>query len=186
MMREIVGYNGSMLDDSYVFRSDRLCIRFYQPSDFSQWQQLFSKMNHKNNQWDWDREDINDLTVDRFNNKLARHAQERKDGIVYYLCVENNETQLIGISLINNIDRALLSAEIGFQLNNRYWGYGYGKELLHSIVEIARTSLHLNIVYAYVNGKNYGSIHILNRAGFTKSERNNNNELQYYKKRILL
>lgn len=134
-------------------------------------------MQHKQNQWDWEAETIEQLSHERFENKLKKHKQERKEGKIYYFCVEFNH-ELIGIALLNNIDYEKSGAEIGFQINNNYWKSGLGTELLSGLVDVTQNRLGINKIHALVNPKNQTSIKLLKNAGFIISEGNKGNQLR--------
>lgn len=159
------------LPQKFRFNTDRLIIRFYFKEDYSNWQKLFNEMRLKQNQWDWDSEELSALTIDRFERKLLRHANERTHGDVYYFCVENNDGELVGISIINNIKGS--TGEIGFQLNNMYWGKGLGYELAQGVLDISKNELSLETIIAKVNKKNKVSIKILEKLGMDRFDENN-------------
>lgn len=154
------------LNDSFTYVSDKLILRFYNADDFTAWQRLFSEMNPKVNQWDWEAEPISALTKERFTGKLERHALERTSGTVYYFCAEDKEGQLVGIGLINNIVEG--SGEIGAQLNNRFWGKGYGTEIGEALIKIGLENVGLKTVTANVNKGNLAPLHILEKFGMKR------------------
>lgn len=157
------------LKDNYQYKTKSLIIRFYQEEDLSKWQKLFSEMLPKQNQWDWEKRDINNLTEERFLEKLKRHKEERYNGNLYYFCVENIDNDLIGIGLIQKVkDDVSDSVEIGFQLNNLYWGKGLGKELAYGLKSICLKDLDESNIVAKVNKKKESSIHIVEGIGMKK------------------
>jgi RimJ/RimL family protein N-acetyltransferase len=165
------------LKDDYVYKTPDLKIRFYNIDDFIGWQKLFSDMNPKQNQWDWEMEDISSLTKERFYKKLKRHKEERNEETIYYFCVEDNNTELIGIGLIKiSKDSDEKYAEIGFQLNNKYWGKGLGKELAKGMIGICKKGIEIERIEGLVNKKNLVSIHILESISMEKT---NENEKQW-------
>jgi len=115
-------------------------------------------MNENQNRWDWKKEYLIDLSKERFKKKLERHESERNDDRVYYFCIERCDRVLVGISIIDKINRELQRAEIGFQLNNKYWGQGYGKDVCRSLVRIARNHLNLRMIVAFIHLQNEPSI----------------------------
>jgi ribosomal-protein-alanine N-acetyltransferase len=161
------------LTDNYFYKTPNLTIRFYNKKDFPKWQKLFSDMKEKQNQWDWEKENIESLNEERFYKKLNKHKHERQKGNIYYFCVENNQNDLIGICLIKEIEKTQpISAEIGFQLNNRYWGKGLGTELAQGVVGICKSDLQISDLRALVNKGNSPSIHILEKIGMKKIDAN--------------
>ena len=157
------------LKENFSYTTARLTIRFYQPEDFIGWQDLFSNMREKQNQWDWEAEAKSVLTKERFTQKQIRHNQERISKDIYYFCVENKVKNLVGICIIKEIKESNpLSVEIGFQLSNMYWGNGLGKELAKAVIDISRNELEIRNIRALVNKQNAVSIKILEGLGMKK------------------
>ncbi|MBP7859488.1 GNAT family N-acetyltransferase [Patescibacteria group bacterium] len=166
------------LKDNFCFETKDLKIRFYQSMDFELWQNLFSEMSEKQNQWDWEPEIIENLTKERFIKKLDRHAKERKEGSCLYFCIEKNSTkQLIGIALIKILSEQ--EAEIGFQVSNKYWGKGFGTEISKGTLEIVKNILKIPKCIAFVNPENIISLHILNKIGFKKTATEKENMIKF-------
>ncbi|MBL8014751.1 MAG: GNAT family N-acetyltransferase [Candidatus Doudnabacteria bacterium] len=158
-----------MLKDTFKFQTDRLVIRFYQKNDYPKWKRLLSEMKSKQNQWDWEAEDIADLTPERYQMKLRKHKAERQEGQVFYFCVEDRSSQeLAGIALITKLEMDNNSVGIGFQLNNLYWGQGLGTELCKALIAIASSALKASKSLAEVNPQNKVSMQILKKVGFKR------------------
>jgi ribosomal-protein-alanine N-acetyltransferase len=155
------------LNEEFKYVGEKVILRFYQKEDFLLWQEFLSDMNPKQNQWDWEAENIQGLTKERYEKKLSTHKSEREDDRVYYFCVEDKLShKLIGMSILNHVDREASKAELGFQINNKYWGMGFGKDIVATSLNIAFESLKLALVYAEVNPENFSSLHILTKLGF--------------------
>ena len=163
------------LSDDYCYKTSRLIIRFYNKKDFPKWQKLFSDMKSKQNKWDWEKEDKSSLTKERFYKKLNKHTQERDIGDIYYFCVENKDSELVGISLIKIFTNSnTIYAEIGFQLNNKYWNKGLGTELAQGLIDLCKNDIGIPKVKALVNKENRISINLLKSLGMKKVNRNKN------------
>ena len=78
------------------------------------------------------------------------------------------DSSLVGVCGITNIDTINMKAEIGYWVGKNYWGNGYGKQAANLLLEIAFERLGLNRVYAGTFDFNERSIHILQGIGFTK------------------
>jgi [ribosomal protein S5]-alanine N-acetyltransferase len=73
---------------------------------------------------------------------------------------ENNE--FIGTcAIIKNEDGEY---EIGYRTAEKYWGNGYGKEIVEELVKFAFQDLYLDQIVAYVDKKNYASVKILDNS----------------------
>ena len=51
--------------------------------------------------------------------------------------------------------------KLDIDLVEKYWGNGYGREIVSGVVVFAFESLHLNLVCANVNRDNYSSVKLL-------------------------
>ncbi|MCL5122726.1 MAG: GNAT family N-acetyltransferase [Candidatus Marsarchaeota archaeon] len=79
-----------------------------------------------------------------------------------------DDSSLVGVCGITNIDTINMKAEIGYWVGKNYWGNGYGKQAANLMLETAFEKLGLNRVYAGAFGFNERSIRILQGVGFTK------------------
>jgi RimJ/RimL family protein N-acetyltransferase len=150
-------------------------IRYYTKDDFEKWRILFSDMREKQNQWDWEKENIESLTSERFEKKLKKHSEERKVGNCYYYCVEEIESgELVGICLFTK--KTEVSAEIGFQLNNKFWGNGYGTIVVDELINQAVKN-KIEELIALVNSENEISKNILMKLDFVECEKNGKGQL---------
>lgn len=56
--------------------------------------------------------------------------------------------------------------EIGYRFLEKYWGNGYGKEIISGLIQYARDELRLESLVAYVSKKNIASVKLLDRSAF--------------------
>lgn len=72
------------------------------------------------------------------------------------------------------------SAEIGYDLSRKYWGKGYMKEALGSIIDFGFLTLKLNSIIAIINEHNLNSIKFIQKMNFIKSGNvNNGNDYKF-------
>lgn len=86
---------------------------------------------------------------------------------------ENNNVRLImAISEINDEIRTLIGAcavaknengefEVGYRFSEKYWGKGYGSEILHGLLDFCLNELAINKVISIVEKENTYSVRIL-------------------------
>lgn len=92
--------------------------------------------------------------------------KERK-GITWAL-IEKTESTFLGYFSIWQIDRVHARAEIGYALKPSFWGKGYMKEAMSSILPFAFNQLNIHSIEANINPHNTTSENLLKSIGFKK------------------
>lgn len=82
--------------------------------------------------------------------------------------VELSTGKLIGLLLMFNLFESSKRCEIGYALNQRYWGKGYMTEALTEFVHILFQQLGLRRLEADVDPENAGSVGTLLNVGFKR------------------
>ncbi|MDN6208214.1 MAG: GNAT family N-acetyltransferase, partial [Lactococcus sp.] len=81
--------------------------------------------------------------------------------------IENKSDQkMIGTLTFVKIDEKQRTAEIGYVLNQDYWGKGLMTEAVRTLTDISLTAFGLNYVDIVVDSENLGSIKVAEKAGF--------------------
>lgn len=95
--------------------------------------------------------------------------------------VLKSEDRLIGNCGIR-MDRAdAFQADIGYELDPKYWNHGYASEAARAIVDFGFSTFGLHRVWAWTVGDNAGSAHVLEKLGMRLEGRLRENE--FYKGR---
>ena len=92
-------------------------------------------------------------------------ADENK--AIRYTIIEKQTKELIGTCGFNEIDEKNGIAEIGYELDQMFWGKGYAPEAIKYLVQYAFAKLKLTEIIAKVNHENNNSIRALQKLGFT-------------------
>lgn len=82
--------------------------------------------------------------------------------------IEKTTNSFIGYFGYWRIIKEHCRAEIGYALNQKYWGSGYMTECLKTMIKYGFNELQLHSIEANVNPKNENSIKLLERIGFIK------------------
>jgi len=97
--------------------------------------------------------------------------------------VRKEDNEFIGTcAIIKNEDEEY---EIGYRTIEKYWGNGYGKEIVEGLIKFAFQSLYIDHLVAYVNNENYASVKILDNSklDFIREYEGSKNQdcVRYYK-----
>lgn len=74
--------------------------------------------------------------------------------------------ELIGTCGFHNLNEFHRRSELGYELSERFWHKGYGKELLTAIMSYGMNKMNLNRMEALVYKENTPSQRLLEQAGF--------------------
>lgn len=81
---------------------------------------------------------------------------------------DRESDRVIGTCTLGSLSAAHRRAELGYALARDAWGHGYMREVLSALLRFAFVHLDLHRVEADVDPRNDRSIHVLERAGFTR------------------
>lgn len=95
-------------------------------------------------------------------------ANENK--AIRYTIIEKQTKEIIGTCGFNEFDEEYGIVEIGYELDQLFWGKGYAPEAITCLVQYAFAELKLTEIIAKVNHKNNNSIRALHKLGFTFKE----------------
>jgi len=118
---------------------------------------------------------IDDATA--FINKIFA-IQNNGDGIMWAITL-SNAPQLIGTIGIWNIVKEKAEAEIGYELLPQYQGKGIMQEALKAAITFAFKTMKLKTIVAEPRADNQGSIKLLEKSGFTKTDETHGAYLVY-------
>ena len=99
--------------------------------------------------------------------ELIQQAFKDKNGITWAIINKENN-KLIGDFGIWKLDKQNFRGEIGYVLSPDYWGKGYMKEAMKTLIHFAFHTFNLNSLEANINPKNQNSRSILLKLGFKK------------------
>ena len=92
----------------------------------------------------------------------------RRQGVRWAMAMREDPASLIGTAGFNQWHRWNNSAEIGYDLAQRYWGRGLAGEALRPILEFGFSEMALNRIEADVTVGNERSARVLDKLGFRR------------------
>jgi ribosomal-protein-alanine N-acetyltransferase len=97
--------------------------------------------------------------------RVIKRYQEHDPGP--WAIVRKRDAKMIGTCSYGSWEREHRRAEIGYVLNQRYWGQGYMTEAIGAIIAFGFRELGLNRIQARCEVPNIGSARVMEKAGMT-------------------
>jgi RimJ/RimL family protein N-acetyltransferase len=146
-----------------TIETERLILREFNENDFSR---MYEYQNDSRYLEFYEYNEKSEEEVLRLLNMIISWKNE-KPRIKYLLCIELRSTG----TMIGNCGIRLNSAgdnegEIGFELDPKYWKYGYMSEALKSILEYGKKNIGLSVIRAYCHPENTNAIKVIMNLGF--------------------
>jgi [ribosomal protein S5]-alanine N-acetyltransferase len=73
------------------------------------------------------------------------------------------------------------SVEIGYNLLEEYWGKGYGFEIAETLMDFLILKTEKCNIYALIEPENIGSVKIVEKLGFQKTEEKSGEKIFFYR-----
>ena len=86
------------------------------------------------------------------------------------------EGRLIGNCGIRMRSSYAMDADIGYELDCRYWGNGYATEAAHALLTFGFSELRVHRIWAHCVAENVASAHVLEKVGMQREGRLRENE----------
>ncbi len=152
-----------------VLPGPRVTLRTPRAGDFEEWAALRRESRSFLEPWEprWARDE---LDRGAWRERFRRYRREVEDGTgLPFFIVENATGALCGGISVGNIRHGVAqSAQIGYWMGQRYAGRGFMVEALRLTVRYCFTGLRLHRLEAACIPRNERSIHVLEKAGFTR------------------
>jgi len=154
--------NDAVFNDFPVLESERLIFRAYQKSDAPM---IFSIRSDKRVMEYMDT--IIPKTIEGTEKKIEeiQNSFNEQKGITWAI-VEKKSNALIGGFGFWRLDKLHNRAEIGYVLNSSFWGFGFMKETMNTLISFGFNELKLHSIEANVNTENEKSKQLLLGVGF--------------------
>ena len=107
-------------------------------------------------------------TIEELRERLSNASSdwskfESTDGFFWFLELDS---QLIGIASIQNINKMMLTAEIGYGIEPEFRGKGFATKSIRALTANTFTNTPLRKLIAYVHEENHASRKALEKAGY--------------------
>jgi [ribosomal protein S5]-alanine N-acetyltransferase len=98
----------------------------------------------------------------------AIRKRQREDGVSFWAVIRKNDREFLGICglLKQNID-TIDEIEVGYRINDTFWGNGYGTEAAKGCILYAKKTLKLSSVISLILPENMQSIRVAQKNGLT-------------------
>jgi [ribosomal protein S5]-alanine N-acetyltransferase len=73
------------------------------------------------------------------------------------------------------------SVEIGYNLLEAFWGHGYGFEIAKTLMDFLIFKTEIRDIYALIEPENIGSVKIVEKLGFQKTEEKSAEKTYFYR-----
>ncbi|MCI0730272.1 MAG: GNAT family N-acetyltransferase [Chloroflexi bacterium] len=98
--------------------------------------------------------------------------QRRRPRLKFQLAlILKQEDRLIGNCGIRVNDPGLREANIGYEVDSRYWGHGYATEAARAILRFGFEELRMRRIWSYCLADNVGSARVLEKIGMRQEGR---------------
>lgn len=164
--------NTSVFDQFPVLHTSRLTLRDIRLTDA---EQIFSMRSSKRVNQFIARPDMQETEQAEQLVQRTRTAFENKLSIGW-AGVLRDSSEIIGTCGFNQIDLPNLQAEIGGELDVRFWGKHIAFEAVEAIVRFGFDVMNLHRIEARIDPNNRGAVYLLEQLGFEREA--------YFKDRI--
>ena len=103
-------------------------------------------------------------TAEYVSTLIARHEAGSH---IYASVLEKKSNRVIGTAMIFGVDKMANHGEIGYVLDDTFWGNGYGTQIVCMLTEYAFKELGLRKIFARIVNVNVGSARVLEKNGYT-------------------
>lgn len=100
-------------------------------------------------------------------NFLKSIPKRRRENIYDFAIIRKIDDNLIGGCVIKNIDFKNSTCKAGFFIDERYWGYGYGKEAVKLIERFVFFELNIQKIKLEVVSDNIRALKLYKKLGYT-------------------
>ena len=151
-----------------MLETERLLMRDFVESDWEavlayQSDPLFLQFYH------WT--ERNEAGVRNFVQMFIDHQKQRPRRKFQLALVLKSENRLIGNCGIRVNDPEMREANIGYELDSRYWGQGYATEAARAILRFGFETLGIHRIWAQTIAENVGSARVLEKIGMRLEDR---------------
>lgn len=121
--------------------------------------------------------------IDLVNHSFLPHVNDPRKKYIFYtlwLMIDKKSQSIVGSFCFHGEPENGI-AEIGYGVNEEFRNQGYMSEALIGLKKWMSTQSNISSVVAETDNNNVASIKTLQKAGFTKFERNELSSIYYYK-----
>lgn len=148
-----------------ILKTQRLLLREFEEND---WQALLAyqldPLYLRYNPWYSRTEE----DVRQFVQRFILWSQERPRRKFQFAFVLQAEQRVIGNGGIRMKTAQSWEADLGYELDSRYWHHGYATEAAQALLRFGFEELRLHRIWAHCIAENTGSAHVLEKIGMRR------------------
>lgn len=156
-----------------LLTTDRLLLREFEESD---WQAVLTYQSDplylQYNPWTYRTEE----DVRHFVQTFITWSEEQPRSKFQLAIILQAEGRLIGNCGIRRRSSYAMEADIGYELDSRYWGHGYATEAARTLIAFGFGELRLHRIWAHCVAENIASARVLEKIGMQREGRLRENE----------
>jgi ribosomal-protein-alanine N-acetyltransferase len=143
-----------------ILETERLVLEELDQSRFNELFFLLSNSNvHKYFPKTLNREESVEF-LDKIQNR------QKEDGVSFWAVIKKYDSKMIGIcGLLKQIIDDKKEIEVGYRIDDKYWGNGYGTEAAAGCIKYAKDNLNLKSVISLILSINKQSIRVAEKNG---------------------
>ena len=162
-----------------LFETSRLTVRLLEEQDYGNFQQMQSSPNVM--KFILGRAKSREENSEEWQRIGEEYAKEDPELLVMAVC-SNQSRELVGTcAIVKNEEEEY---EVGYRFWERYWGSGFGREVLEGLIGYAFLEMNLTSLVAYVHLNNVSSVKILDQSCMHVTnefiEKETNDEIRKY------
>ncbi len=97
---------------------------------------------------------------------LKIRKRQKEDGISFWAVIQKYDMRFLGIcGLLKQIIDEKEEIEVGYRINDEFWGKGYGTEAAEGCIKYAKDKLRLSSVISLILPENKQSIRVAEKNG---------------------
>ncbi|WP_235298375.1 GNAT family N-acetyltransferase [Portibacter marinus] len=151
----------SILKQDNIYQTERLTIRQLTSYDFDAFHEMQGDpevMKYVAKKANTEKENRKDLKK-----VISRYLDEENEFWVWAVVKKESEDFVGTIALIKDKED---NWEIGYRLLRKYWGKGFGSEMVAGLIRLCEEIPEINNLVAYADRRNIASQCVLNKNGF--------------------
>ncbi|MEA4917310.1 GNAT family N-acetyltransferase [Proteiniphilum sp.] len=144
-----------------IIETNRLWIREIKTDDIESLLKIYQHPENMrfipNSDFEW--------THEKLQAKYGKINQDYENGFGIFVVEIKNENRIIGEAGLFNSFQNLKHLELGYILDNKFWGQGYGSEICQSLIDYGFKKLKLSKLTARMFKQNIASIKVSEKCG---------------------
>lgn len=159
-----------------TYKTKRLILRPLELDDYETWKSFHLMKQKQKNMWDEDKKADFDLTKSAFKKSIKIQNENIKNDLTYKISVfcKKNGALLGDVLAMDVVRKITQTAFLGYRIDNRYWGQGFGREAVEAMTNICFKELKLHRLEAGIEENNKRSIRLVKSLGYRREGKKKN------------